>query len=115
MLYEVITGKYFTFEEYEQLIKEGQTDKNKALIYLYATDPEKQFSYIESAREKGYDVLLMDGQLDAHFINQLESKFNESRFARVDSDIVDRLIVKDDAPESSLSAEEKADLRNNFV
>jgi len=113
-LFKNTEGKYFTFEEYEQLIKEGQTDKNKALIYLYATDPEKQFSYIESAREKGYDVLLMDGQLDAHFINQLESKFNESRFARVDSDIVDRLIVKDDAPESSLSAEEKADLTPVF-
>ena len=73
-------GKYFTFEEYEKLIKENQKDKNKTLVYLYTTNKEEQFSFIETARNKGYDVLMMDGYLDMHFINQLESKFKDSSF-----------------------------------
>ncbi|MFZ5939649.1 MAG: molecular chaperone HtpG [Bacteroidota bacterium] len=113
-LFKNTDGKYYTFEEYENLIKAEQTDKNKTLIYLYATDSEKQFSYIEAAREKGYDVLLMDGQLDPHFINHLESKLKDSRFARVDSEITEKLIQKEDGPESSLSAEQKADLTPVF-
>ena len=90
-------GKYFTLEEYEKLIKENQTDKNKTLVYLYATDKAGQYSYIEAAKAKGYDVLLMDGQLDTHFLNHLETKLKESRFARVDSEIIDKLIDKDEA------------------
>ncbi|MCK4855882.1 MAG: molecular chaperone HtpG, partial [Bacteroidales bacterium] len=89
-------GKYFTYEEYEKLIKENQTDKNKSLVYLYATDKQEQLSFIETAKNKGYDVLLMDGHLDTHFLNHLETKFKDSRFARVDSDIIDKLIMKED-------------------
>ncbi|HAN17290.1 MAG: molecular chaperone HtpG [Bacteroidetes bacterium GWC2_33_15] len=107
-------SKYFTFEEYEKLIKENQTDKNKTLVYLYATDKDQQFTFIENAKQKGYDVLLMDGQLDTHFINQLEQKFKDSRFMRVDSDVVDKLIKKDDIEESSLSSEEKDQLTAMF-
>lgn len=106
--------KYFTFEEYEKLIKENQTDTNKSLIYLYTTDKDEQYSYIEQAKNKGYDVLVMDGQLDAHLINTLESKFKDSRFVRVDSDVIDKLIVKEDAKELSLSYDEQTDLRNLF-
>lgn len=106
--------KYFTFEEYEKLIKENQTDKNKSLIYLYTTDKDEQYSYIEQAKNKGYDVLIMDGQLDAHLINTLESKFKDSRFVRVDSDVIDKLIIKEDAKELSLSYDEQADLRSLF-
>lgn len=109
-----VDGKYFTFEEYEKLIKENQTDKNKTLVYLYASDKDDQHSYIEEAKARGYDVLLMDGQLDPHFINTLESKLKDSRFARVDSDVIDKLIVKDDRKEVSLSAEEQSDLRAVF-
>lgn len=109
-----VDGKYFTSEEYEKLIKENQTDKNKTLVYLYASDKDDQHSYIEEAKARGYDVLLMDGQLDPHFINTLESKLKDSRFARVDSDVIDKLIVKDDRKEVSLSAEEQSDLRAVF-
>ncbi|NOR33603.1 MAG: molecular chaperone HtpG, partial [Bacteroidales bacterium] len=80
-----VDGKYFTLTEYEELIKEKQTDKNKSLVYLYATDRDEQFSYIEAAKAKGYDVLQMDGQLDTHFLNHMETKLKDSRFARVDS------------------------------
>ena len=91
-------GKYFTFEEYKTLIESAQTDKDKNLIYLYATDRESQYGYIESAKSKGYSVLLMDNSLDVAVIGMLEQKFGQnSRFMRVDSDTIDRLIVKDDA------------------
>jgi molecular chaperone HtpG len=103
-------SKYFTFDEYEKLIKENQTDKDKTLIYLYATDPQKQYSYIEAARNKGYDVLLLDGQLDTHFINHLEQKFKECRFTRVDSDVIDNLIRKEDKKDSRLSKVQQDDL-----
>ncbi len=109
-----IDGKYFTLKEYEELIKENQTDKNKTLVYLYATDKAEQYSYIEAAKAKGYDVLLMDGQLDTHFVNHLEPKLKESRFARVDSDIVEKLIDKDEARESKLTSEQQADLTPVF-
>ena len=106
--------KYFTFEEYEKLIKEKQTDKNKTLIYLYSTNKTDQFSYIDKARNKGYDVLLLDGQLDVHLINQLESKLKDTRFVRVDSDVVDKLIQKEETRESKLSEDQKDDLKSVF-
>jgi molecular chaperone HtpG len=106
--------KYSTLEEYEKLIRENQTDKNKTLIYLYATDKTNQFTYIEKAKNKGYDVLLMDGQLDIHFINKLESELKESRFVRVDSDVIDKLIQKDEKRESKLSQAEQEDLKGVF-
>jgi molecular chaperone HtpG len=107
-------GKYFTYEEYEKIIKENQTDKNKTLIYLYTNDKEEQFSYIDQAKNRGYDVLLMDGQLDPHLINHLESKFKDSRFVRVDSDVIDKLIMKEEKKELALSYEEQGELRNLF-
>lgn len=107
-------GKYFTFEEYEKLIKAEQTDKDKNLVYLYSTDKNEQYSYIEAARSKGYDVLIMDGQLDVHFVNHVETKLKDSRFARVDSDIIEKIISKDDTTEDKLSAEQKADLTPVF-
>lgn len=113
-LFKNTDGKYFTFEEYEKLIKENQTDKNKSLIYLYTNDVEEQYAYIDQAKNKGYDVLLMDGQLDPHLINSLESKFKESRFVRVDSDVVDKLIMKEDKKELNLSYDEQTELRNVF-
>ena len=109
-----VEGKYHTLEEYEKLIKDKQADKDKTLVYLYATDKAEQYSYIEAARAKGYDVLLMDGQLDTHFLNHLETKLKDSRFARVDSDIIDKLIHKEEARESKLTAEQKADLTPVF-
>ncbi|MEN8203648.1 MAG: molecular chaperone HtpG [Bacteroidota bacterium] len=107
-------GKYFTLSEYEELIKKEQTDKNKTLVYLYATDKAEQYSYIEAAKAKGYDVLLMDGQLDTHFLNHMETKLKDSRFARVDSEIIDKLIDKDEARESKLSSDQQADLTPVF-
>ncbi|MCJ7447774.1 MAG: molecular chaperone HtpG [Bacteroidales bacterium] len=106
--------KYFTFDEYEKLIKETQTDKNKILIYLYSTNKTDQYTYIDKAKTKGYDVLLLDGQLDVHMINHLETKFKESRFVRVDSDVIDKLIIKDESRESKLTDEQKQDLRSVF-
>ncbi len=103
-------GKYFTFDEYPKLIKENQTDKNKSLIYLYSTDREKQYSFIETAKSRGYDVLIMDGQLDIHFINHLETKFKDTRFVRVDADVIDKLILKEEKTDSMLPAEQQNDL-----
>ncbi|MGE5421066.1 MAG: molecular chaperone HtpG, partial [Chloroflexota bacterium] len=106
--------KYFTLEEYEKLIKENQTDKNKTLVYLYTTNKTDQYSYIEKARNRGYDVLNLDGQLDVHLINQLETKLKDTRFVRVDSDVIDKLIQKDDMRKSKLAPEEQDDLKNVF-
>ena len=106
--------KYFTFEEYEKLIKENQTDKHKTLIYLYSTNKTDQYSYIEKAKARGYDVLNLDGQLDVHLINHLETKLKESRFVRVDSDVIDKLIQKEEKRESKLSAEKQEDLKSVF-
>jgi len=113
-LFKNTDGKYFTFEEYEKLIKDNQTDKNKTLFYLYTTDVEEQYSYIDQAKNKGYDVLVMNGQLDPHLINSLESKFKDSRFVRVDSDVIDKLIVKEDKKEIDLPYEAQTELRNVF-
>ncbi|MBN1159518.1 MAG: molecular chaperone HtpG [Bacteroidales bacterium] len=107
-------GKYFTFEEYEKLIKENQTDRNKTLVYLYTTNMEEQFGYIEAAKNKGYDVLVMDGYLDLHFINHLETKFNKSHFVRVDSDVIDNLIQKEESRESKLTVDQQNDLKPVF-
>ena len=104
-LFKDTDGKYFTFEEYKKLIEENQTDKNKCLVYLYATNKEEQFGYIEAARNKGYSVLLMDNQLDIPVIGMLEQKFGtNSRFQRVDSDSVDNLIAKEDTVKTDLPA-----------
>ena len=107
-------GKYFTFDEYRTLIEASQKDKDDQLVYLYATDKEEQYSYIKSAQDKGYSVLLLDGQLDVPTIQTLEQKFEKSRFTRVDSDIIDRLIVKADAPKSNLSEEQSDNLSAVF-
>ena len=107
-------GKYFTFDEYKTLIEGAQKDKNDMLVYLYATDKEEQYSYIQAAKDKGYSVLLLDGQLDVPAIQMLEQKFEKSRFTRVDADIVERLIVKDDAPKSALTDDESANLSSIF-
>jgi len=110
-LFKNTEGKYFTFDEYKELIKGNQTDKNKTLIYLYTSNPVDQHTFIDAATNHGYDVLIMDGQLDMHFINQAETKFKESRFTRVDSDIVEKLIQKEDIEEVKLSAEQQDELR----
>ncbi len=104
-----VDGKYFTFEEYKQLIKDNQTDKDGTLIYLYANNKEEQYSYIEAAKAKGYSVLLLDGQLDTPCVNMFEQKFEKTRFTRVDSDIVERLIVKEDIKSNKLD-KEKTDI-----
>ena len=107
-------GKYFTFDEYKTLIEGAQKDKDDMLVYLYATDKEEQYSYIQAAKDKGYSVLLLDGQLDVPAIQMLEQKFEKSRFTRVDADIVERLIVKEDAPKSALTDDESANLSSVF-
>jgi molecular chaperone HtpG len=107
-------GKYFTFDEYKTLIEANQKDKNDQLVYLYATDKEEQYSYIKAAQDKGYSVLLLDGQLDVPTIQTLEQKFEKSHFTRVDADIIDRLIVKDDAPKNTLSEEQSDNLSAVF-
>lgn len=107
-------GKYFTFEEYDNLIQANQTDKDKNIVCLYATDATEQYSYIEKARAKGYDVLLMDGQLDTHFINHLEQKNSDHKYLRVDADVVEKLIPKEEARQSDLSEEEQNNLRPVF-
>ncbi len=113
-LFKDVEGKYFTFDEYKTLIKDNQTDKDGNLIYLYATNKEEQYSYIEAAKQKGYSVLLMDGQLDAPSVGMYEQKFEKSRFTRVDSDIIDRLIVKEDAKAVELTDDERDSLSQTF-
>ncbi len=106
--------KFFTFEEYKNIISANQTDKDGNLIYLYATDKTAQYSYIEAATARGYDVLLMDGQLDSHYIGMLEQKFEKSRFVRVDSDVLDNLIRKDNNKEVALSQQEREAMTSVF-
>ena len=106
-LLEDTDGKFFKLDDYKKLIEGNQTDKDGNLIYLYATDKDTQYSYIKAATDKGYNVLLMNGQLDVPFVGLLEQKNEKSRCVRVDSDVVDRLIVKEDAQETQLSQEEK--------
>lgn len=113
-LFKDIDGKFFTFEEYKTLIKDNQTDKNGELVYLYANNKEEQYSYIEAAKSKGYSVLLLDGELDTPVVSMLEQKFEKSRFTRVDSDIADRLIIKEDIKKAELSTEQSANLTEVF-
>jgi len=113
-LLKTTDDKYFTIDEYEKLIKENQTDKNKTLVYLYSTNKTDQYTYIEKAKSKGYDVLNLDGQLDIHLINHLETKLKDSRFVRVDSDVIDKLIHKEDPRASKLSQVQQDDLRSVF-
>lgn len=110
-----VDGKYFTYDEYRDLIKATQTDKDGNLVYLYASHLDEQYSYIEAARAKGYSVLLMDGDLDIALVGMLEQKFEKSRFARVDGDTIDRLILKEDAKDSGLAAEDSANLTALFT
>lgn len=107
-------GKHYTFEEYQTLIKDNQTDKDKNLIYLYANNKDEQFAYIEAAKNKGYNVLLMDGQLDVAMVSILEQKLEKSRFTRVDSDVVDNLIVKEDKKSDVLEASKQEALSAAF-
>ena len=104
----------YTLSEYKSLVESSQTDKDGNIIYLYATDPTAQYNYIKAARDKGYSVLLMDGQLDSHFIGLMEQKLEKTRFVRVDSDVVDNLIVKEDRREADLTAVQRAILTTVF-
>ena len=107
-------GKYFSIEDYKKSVEEGQTDKDKKVVCLYATDIEGQYTFIEAAKAKGYDVLLMDCQLDSHFVNLLEAKVENVRFARVDSDSIDNLISKEDKKKPELSEKEQEELSTIF-
>ena len=109
-----VDGKFFTLEEYKTLIKDNQTDKDGNLIYLYANDKEEQYSYIEAAKNKGYSVLLLDGQLDTPVAQMLEQKLEKTRFTRVDGDIIDRLIVKEDVRKTELTKEQTDNLSQVF-
>ena len=113
-LFKDVDGKHFTFEEYKTLIKDEQTDKDGYLVYLYANNVEEQYTYIEAAKNKGYNVLLLDGQLDTPLVSMLEQKFEKSRFTRVDADIVDRLIVKSDQKLTDISSEDSDNLSQVF-
>lgn len=113
-LFKDTDNKYYTFEEYQTLIKDSQTDKNGNLIYLYANNADEQYTYIDAAKNKGYNVLLLDGQLDVPMINMLEQKFEKSHFTRVDSDIIDRLIVKEEQKGEELPADKQEVLSTLF-
>ena len=106
--------KYYTYEEYQSLIKDNQTDKDGNLIYLYATHADEQYSYIDAAKNKGYNVLLMDGQLDVAMVSMLEQKFEKSRFTRVDSDVIDHLIAKEERKDASLEVDQRDILSSVF-
>ena len=109
-----VDGKYFTYEEYRTLIKDSQTDKDGQLVYLYANNRDEQYAYIEAAKAKGYSVLMLDGQLDTPLVSMLEQKFEKSRFTRVDSDTVDRLIAKDEVKTVDLTDEQQNNLTEAF-
>ena len=113
-LFKDTESKYFTFDEYRTLIEASQKDKDGNLVYLYATDKDEQYSYIKAAQDKGYSVLLFDGQLDVPAIQTLEQKFEKSRFTRVDADTIDHLIQKEDAPKNTLAEEERDNLSAIF-
>ena len=105
-LFKDVAGQYYTIDEYRKLVEATQTDKDNTVIYLYTTDPTTQFTYVKAAEDKGYNVLVMDGQLDSHIVGFLEQKLDKTRFVRVDSDIPERLIVKEDSKDNGLSAEQ---------
>ena len=114
-LFKDVDGKFFTYDEYHDLIKDAQTDKDGNLIYLYATNKEEQYAYIETAKSKGYSVLLFDGQLDTAMVSMLEQKLEKSRFSRVDGDVIDRIIRKEDDKKEQLAAEDVAALDGAFM
>ncbi len=111
-LFKNVDGKFFSFEDYRKAVEGEQTDKDKKVVYLYATNLETEYQYIEAAKNKGYDVLLMDSELDSHYVNLLETKLENTRFARVDSDSIDNLIPKEDKVKLQMSEAEEADLRD---
>ncbi len=113
-LFKDVDGKYFTMEEYETLIKDNQTNKDGQLVYLYAQNPEQQYTYIQAAKDKGYSVLLMDGQLDTHLVSMLERKLDKTTFSRVDGDVLERLIQKDDTKREELETERGRKLSTIF-
>ena len=113
-LFKDTDGKHFTYEEYKTLIKDQQTDKDGTLVYLYANDKDEQYTYIEAAKAKGYSVLMFDGQLDNATLGLFEQKFEKSRFTRVDGDIIDRLIQKEDVKKVDLSKEDTDKLTEAF-
>lgn len=113
-LFKDVDGNFFTYDDYKTLIKSEQTDKNGDLIYLYATNKDDQYTYISNAKNKGYNVLLFDGQLEVPMINLLEQKFEKSRFSRVDGDIIDRLIVKEDANKTKMEQADRDNLSELF-
>jgi molecular chaperone HtpG len=104
-------GKYFTFEEYNEQVKEAQKDKDNKVVYLYSTDKDEQYSYIQAAKDRGYDVLEMDGVLDNHFINSLEQKLTDVQFKRVDADTIEKLIDKDEKLPSKLDEKQQEELK----
>ena len=105
-----VDGKFFTFDEYKTLVESSQTDKNGDIIYLYCSNTQEQYSHIEAAKDKGYDVLQLDGQLDVHWVGLLEQKLEKTRFIRVDSDIIEHIIQKEDIKEVELTDEQKESL-----
>jgi molecular chaperone HtpG len=109
-----VDGKYFTFEEYKTLVGENQKDKNDEVIYLYTNNADEQYSYIQHAKDKGYDVLLMDGQLDVHVVSQLEQKFEKTRFVRVDSDVIEKIIQKDEVAQVAFTTDQRNALISVF-
>lgn len=113
-LFKDVDGKHFTFDEYKTLIKDNQTDKDGNLIYLYATNKDEQYSFIQTAKDKGYSVLLMNGELDVPMVSMLEQKFEKSRFSRVDADVIDRLIVKEAPKKSDLDKDQSDNLTELF-
>lgn len=114
VLLKTTENKYYTIDEFDNLVKSNQTDKDGNIVYLYTTDKDEQYSYIETAKAKGYEVLLMDGQLDTHFVSYLEQKNEKHKVLRVDSDVIDKLIPKEGQKESTLSTEEKEDMKVIF-
>lgn len=113
-LFKNTDGKYFSLEDYRKAIAENQTDKDKKVVYLYATDTDEQYAFIEAAKNKGYDVLLMDCELDAHYVNLLEQKIPDTKFARVDSDTIDNLIPKSEKVKPEMAQADKDDLSAMF-
>lgn len=113
-LFKNTDGKYFSLEDYRKVIAENQTDKDKKVVYLYATDTDEQYAFIEAAKNKGYDVLLMDCELDSHYVNLLEQKIPDTRFARVDSDTIDNLIPKSEKVKPEMAQADKDDLSAMF-
>lgn len=113
-LFKNTDGKYFSLEDYRKAIAENQTDKDKKVVYLYATDTDEQYAFIEAAKNKGYDVLLMDCELDSHYVNLLEQKISDTRFARVDSDTIDNLIPKNEKVKPEMAQSDKDDLSAMF-